>query len=78
MSTQEPSSAAAAGLTSLPRLETSRASADGFDEQKVREAFDAFRRHPLQLQAQLRVLQAAGRARRSTRPGTPSGWTRCI
>src|SRR4029079_5257503 len=31
----------------------------GFTEQAVREAFEAFRRHALQLQAQLRVLQAA-------------------
>src|SRR5262249_50291183 len=34
----------------------------GYDPQRVREAFDAFRRHVLQLQAQLRVVQAAGRS----------------
>jgi hypothetical protein len=32
---------------------------DGYEEQGVREAFDSFRRHTAQLQAQLRVLQAA-------------------
>ena len=48
----------AAGLTALPSLEQLR-SGEGYDEQSVREAFDAFRRHTAQLQAQLRVLQAA-------------------
>jgi hypothetical protein len=48
----------AAGLTALPTLEQLR-SGEGYDEQSVREAFDAFRRHTAQLQAQLRVLQAA-------------------
>jgi hypothetical protein len=63
MSTQEPGRAPqSAALTSLPRLEDLPRLADGgFDEEKVREAFDAFRRHALQLQAQLRVLQAAGK-----------------
>ena len=50
----------AAGLTALPSLEQLR-SGEGYDEQSVREAFDAFRRHTAQLQAQLRVLQAARR-----------------
>src|SRR5918994_2013526 len=48
----------AAGLTALPSLEQLR-SGEGYDEGSVREAFDAFRRHTAQLQAQLRVLQAA-------------------
>jgi hypothetical protein len=48
----------AAALTALPTLEQLRAG-EGYDEQSVREAFDAFRRHTAQLQAQLRVLQAA-------------------
>ena len=48
----------AAALTALPTLEQLR-SGEGYDEQSVREAFDAFRRHTAQLQAQLRVLQAA-------------------
>ena len=48
-----------AGLTALPSLDQLRRSGDGYDEQGVREAFDAFRRHTAQLQAQLRVLQAA-------------------
>jgi F0F1-type ATP synthase membrane subunit b/b' len=63
MSTQEPGRASpSAALTSLPRLEDlPRTAGGGFDEEKVREAFDAFRRHALQLQAQLRVLQAAGK-----------------
>src|SRR5918995_3984657 len=50
----------AAGLTALPSLEQLR-SGEGYDEGSVREAFDAFRRHTAQLQAQLRVLQAARR-----------------
>ena len=47
-------------LTSLPRIEElPRTDGGGFTEQGVRDAFDSFRRHALQLQAQLRVLQAA-------------------
>ena len=49
----------AAGLTALPSLEQLQRSGDGYDEHSVRDAFDAFRRHTAQLQAQLRVLQAA-------------------
>jgi F0F1-type ATP synthase membrane subunit b/b' len=48
-----------AALTALPALEELRRAGEGFDEQSVRDAFDAFRRHTSQLQAQLRVLQAA-------------------
>ena len=33
-----------------------------YEPDAVREAFDSFRRHALQLQAQLRVLQAAGKS----------------
>jgi hypothetical protein len=51
-------------LTSLPRLDDIPLAPEGYDPQRVREAFDAFRRHVLQLQAQLRVLQAAGGASR--------------
>src|SRR5213076_601802 len=51
----------AAGLTALPRLEDIPQVGDGLDLERVREAFDAFRRHAAQLQAQLRVIQAAGR-----------------
>jgi hypothetical protein len=58
MSTGE-SERSAQGLTALPTLEQLRRSGDGYDEQGVRDAFDAFRRHTAQLQAQLRVLQAA-------------------
>jgi hypothetical protein len=47
-----------AGLTAIPTLEGLR-TGEGYDEQSVRDAFDAFRRHTAQLQAQLRVLQAA-------------------
>jgi cell division septum initiation protein DivIVA len=57
----EPERTAPAGaLTALPRVEDLPVAQQGFDQDKVREAFDAFRRHTLQLQAQLRVLQAAG------------------
>jgi hypothetical protein len=48
-----------AGLTALPTVEQLQRAGEGYDEQGVREAFDAFRRHTAQLQAQLRVLQAA-------------------
>jgi F0F1-type ATP synthase membrane subunit b/b' len=49
-------------LTSLPRLEDLPQTGEGaYEPQGVREAFDGFRRHALQLQAQLRVLQAAGK-----------------
>src|SRR3954471_19508755 len=52
----------ASPLTSLPRLEDLRMTGDGtYEPDAVREAFDSFRRHALQLQAQLRVLQAAGK-----------------
>jgi F0F1-type ATP synthase membrane subunit b/b' len=49
-------------LTSLPRVEDLPGAADGYDREKVREAFEAFRRHTTQLQVQLRVLQAAGQS----------------
>ena len=49
----------APSLTSLPRVEDLPSAADGFDREKVREAFEAYRRHTTQLQVQLRVLQAA-------------------
>ena len=58
-----------AGLTALPTVEQLRRSGEGYDEQGVREAFDAFRRHTAQLQAQLRVLQAA----RTTSNVEPTG-----
>src|SRR5436305_2234538 len=61
MATQGPGRApSAAGLTALPRLEDIPRVGDGLDAERVREAFDAFRRHTAQMQAQLRVLQAAG------------------
>jgi hypothetical protein len=45
----------------LPQVEDLPVVDRGLDEQRVREAFEAFRRHVVQLQAQLRVLKAAGR-----------------
>jgi len=48
-------------VTPLPRMEDLPVVERGFDEQSVRQAFDAFRRHVVQLQAQLRVLKAAGK-----------------
>src|SRR6266581_1465186 len=52
----------AQALTSLPTLEElPRSSGGGYEPDGVRAAFDSYRRHVLQLQAQLRVLQAAGR-----------------
>jgi F0F1-type ATP synthase membrane subunit b/b' len=47
-------------MTSLPRVEDLPVAQQGYDQQRVGEAFEAFRRHVVQLQAQLRVLQAAG------------------
>src|ERR1043165_5580823 len=58
--TEGPGRAGAPALTSLPRYEDLPRVGDGLDPERVREAFDAFRRHAAQLQAQLRVLQAAG------------------
>jgi F0F1-type ATP synthase membrane subunit b/b' len=49
-------------LTSLPRVEDLPSVSDGYDRDKVSEAFEAFRRHTTQLQVQLRVLQAAGQS----------------
>src|SRR3954452_5792482 len=61
MSTQDPSRTPP-GLTSLPRLEDLPQSQDGgYDADRVAEAFESFRRHTAQLQAQVRVLQAASR-----------------
>ena len=41
-------------VTSLPRIEDLPQTGDGaYEPQGVREAFDGFRRHALQLQAQL-------------------------
>jgi F0F1-type ATP synthase membrane subunit b/b' len=47
-------------MTPLPRTEDLPFVEKGYDEGRVRDAFEAFRRHVVQLQAQLRVLQAAG------------------
>jgi F0F1-type ATP synthase membrane subunit b/b' len=59
MATEEPGRASAS-LTALPTIEDIPRAGDGLDAGAVRDAFDAFRRHVAQLQAQLRVLQAAG------------------
>ena len=57
-------------LTSLPSLDDIPLTrGGGYDPQRVREAFDALRRHLLQLQAQLRVTQAASRAPSTEAPG---------
>ena len=47
----------------------------GYDADRVRDAFDAFRRHVVQLQARLRVLRTSGpsRERRADRPCSPNG-----
>jgi predicted ribosome quality control (RQC) complex YloA/Tae2 family protein len=66
MATQEPGQQPS--LTALPRLEDLPRSGDGYDTEQVREAFEAFRRHTSQLQAQLRVLQAASRSGQSVEP----------
>jgi hypothetical protein len=62
MATEGPGRAQAPTLTSLPRLEDiPTAPGGGYDVERTREAFESFRRHAAQLQAQLRVIQAAGR-----------------
>ncbi len=63
MATEDPGRAAQGpALTALPRVEDLPTAAQGYDPERVQEAFDAFRRHATQLQVQLRVLQAAGRS----------------
>jgi hypothetical protein len=62
MNVEGPGRAGVPSLTSLPRIEDIPSAGDGLDAERVREAFDAFRRHTAQLQAQLRVLQAAGQS----------------
>jgi hypothetical protein len=60
MSTPSPQPAT---LMSLPSLEDlPRTESGGYDAEAVKEAFEAFRRHAVQLQAQVRVLQAAGKS----------------
>lgn len=59
MSTSDSERSQAPGLTALPSLDSLPSAGEGYDKDRVREAFDAFRRHASQLQAQLRVLQAA-------------------
>jgi F0F1-type ATP synthase membrane subunit b/b' len=49
-------------LTPLPSIEDLPRRGEGLDPDGVREALGAYRRHAAQLQAQLRVLQAAGRS----------------
>jgi F0F1-type ATP synthase membrane subunit b/b' len=61
MAAQEPAQVASP-LTPLPSIDDLPAGGDGYDRERVRDAFDAFRRHITQLQVQLRVLQAAGRS----------------
>jgi F0F1-type ATP synthase membrane subunit b/b' len=67
MATQEPGRAhePSPALAALPRVEDVPARGDGLDPDGVREAFETFRRHVAQLQAQLRVAQAA---RATTQP----------
>ncbi|MGZ4462180.1 MAG: hypothetical protein ACXVZP_05015 [Gaiellaceae bacterium] len=61
MSTHEPETRQPSPLASLPRVEDVPFVEHGYDPEQIRAAFDAFQRHVVQLQAQLRVLQAAGR-----------------
>ena len=69
MSTGESERSQAQGLTALPSLDSLPSAGEGYDKDRVREAFDAFRRHASRLQAQLRVLQAA----RKTADVEPTG-----
>jgi len=65
VATEGPEPVSAPSLTALPRFEEIPRVGDGLDPERTREAFETFRRHAAQLQAQLRVLQFAG-----TRPGS--------
>ncbi|HEX2495652.1 MAG TPA: hypothetical protein VHK46_02345 [Gaiellaceae bacterium] len=49
-------------IQSLPQVEDLPVAPQGYDPDRVREAFEAYRRHVVQLQSQLRVLQAAGQS----------------
>jgi F0F1-type ATP synthase membrane subunit b/b' len=52
-----------ASLTPLPNVEDLPTLPEGgYDPERVKEAFESFRRHTTQLQVQLRVLQAAARS----------------
>jgi hypothetical protein len=52
-----------ASLTPLPSVEELPIlPGGGYDQERVKEAFESFRRHTTQLQVQLRVLQAAARS----------------
>ena len=62
MSSQDPGRAGGHALTPLPRLEDLPRAGEGYDRDKVGEAFEAFRKQMTALQAQLRVLQAAPRS----------------
>jgi hypothetical protein len=62
MATEGRDPAQAPSLTSLPRVEDLPTADKGYDPDRVRDAFEAFRRHTTQLQVQLRVLQAAARS----------------
>ncbi len=66
MAAQEPGQQPS--LTALPRLEDLPQKGDGYDVDAVQRAFEAFRRHSAQLQAQLRVLQAASRSGQTVEP----------
>src|SRR5215208_5970548 len=50
-----------AGRQRLPRLDDLPRGADGYDEEAVRNAFDAFYRHAAELDATLAVLASADR-----------------
>jgi F0F1-type ATP synthase membrane subunit b/b' len=61
MATEDTARTPSPSIQSLPRLEDLRTVDNGYDTEAVRDAFDSYRRHVVQLQAQLRVLKAAGR-----------------
>jgi hypothetical protein len=62
MASEATEPAQAPSLTALPRVEDLPTVEKGYDPDRVREAFEAFRRHATQLQVQLRVLQTAARS----------------
>ena len=69
MATEGPGRAGVPALTSLPRYEDLPLVGDGLDADRVREAFDAFRRHAAQLTRDPSRLAAVQRERDEAEAG---------
>jgi len=64
-------------LTALPRIEELPRVENGYDPERVQDAFEAFRRHAAQIQGSSESSRPRGATPPSSRPATRSGWTRC-